>query len=59
MEEMDLERNLEGRMLLKLCDVKELCVANTWFRKKEKRKVTFSAGGNETEIDFVLVGKRN
>jgi len=53
------ERNVEGRMLLEFCDEKELCVANTWFRKKEKRKVTFSAGGNETEIDFVLVGKRN
>ena len=51
------ERNAEGRLLLEFCDGKELCVANTWFKKEEKRKVTFSAGGNETEIDFVLVGK--
>ena len=34
-------------------------MANTWFRKGEKRKVTLSAGGNESEIDFVLVGKGN
>ena len=34
-------------------------MANTWFRKGEKRKVTYSAGENETEIDFVLVGKGN
>ena len=27
--------------------------------KGEKRKVAYSAGGNETEIDFVLVGKGN
>ena len=27
--------------------------------EKEKRKVTYSAGGNESEIDFVLVGKGN
>ena len=47
---------MEGRMLLEFCDEKELCVANTWFQKGEKRKVTYSAGGNETEIDFVLVG---
>uniref|UniRef100_A0A0L8H0B0 Endonuclease/exonuclease/phosphatase domain-containing protein n=1 Tax=Octopus bimaculoides TaxID=37653 RepID=A0A0L8H0B0_OCTBM len=53
------ERNLEGRMLLEFCDEKELCVVNTWFRKTEKRKVTFSAGGNETDIDFVLVGRKN
>lgn len=53
------ERNVEGRMLLEFCDEKELCVANTWFKKGEKRKVTYSAGGNETEIDFVLVGKES
>uniref|UniRef100_A0A0L8IFJ4 Endonuclease/exonuclease/phosphatase domain-containing protein n=1 Tax=Octopus bimaculoides TaxID=37653 RepID=A0A0L8IFJ4_OCTBM len=43
------ERNVEGRMLLEFCDEKELCVVNTWFRKTEKRKVTFSAGGIETD----------
>ena len=32
---------------------------NTWFRKGEKTKVTYSAGGNESEIDFVLVGMGN
>ena len=26
---------------------------------KEKKKVTFNSNGNETEIDFVLVGKEN
>ena len=53
------ERNMEGKMLLEFCDEKELCVANTWFKKGEKRKATYSAGGNESEIDFVLVGKAN
>ena len=31
------------------------CVSNTWFKSKEKRKVTFIMGENETEIDFVLI----
>ena len=53
------ERNVERKMLLEFCDEKELCVANTWFRKGEKRKVTYSAGENVSEIDFVLVGKGN
>ena len=44
-------------MLLDFCDQKELCVANTWYKKKDKRKVTYSSGGNDTEIDCVLVGK--
>ena len=53
-----MQRKVEGKMLA-FCDEKELCVANTWFRKGEKRKVTYSAGVNESEIDFVLVGKGN
>ena len=52
------KRNVEGRRLLEFCDERELCVANTCFYKKEKRKITYSGGGCETEIDFVLVGEK-
>ena len=52
------ERNLEGIILLEFCDQKDLYVANTWFMKNKKRKMTYSSGGNETEITFVLVKKR-
>ena len=34
------ERNVEGIMLLEFCDEKELCAANTLFKKGQKRKVT-------------------
>ena len=30
-------------------------MANTWFHKADKRKITYSGGGCEIEIDFVLV----
>ena len=50
------KRNIEGR-LHELFNEKELCVANTWLEKI--RKITYLMGGNETEIDFVLVGKNN
>ena len=53
------ERNMEGKMLLQYSDAKELCVANTWLRKGEKRKVTYSTGENEAEIDFALVVNGN
>ena len=33
-------------------------MANTCF-EKEQRKITYGMCGNETEIDFVLVGKNN
>ena len=53
------KRNVVGRRLLEFCDEKELWVANTWFEKKEQRKITYSMIRNETEIDFVLVGRNN
>ena len=46
------------RRLLEFCDKTELCVANTWFKKTDKRKITYSVGGCGTEIDFVLVGEK-
>jgi len=33
------KRNLKGRRLLEFCDEKGLCVLNTWYRKKEKKKL--------------------
>ena len=39
--------------------MKKLCLVNKSFEKKEQRKITNSMGGNETEIDFVLVGENN
>ena len=53
------EQGLEGRMLLEFCDQKDLCVSNRRFKKKEKRKVIYSLGDNETEIDFALVEKES
>ena len=45
------KRIADGKMLLDLCDQKELCVANTWYKKRNKRKVTYSSGGNDTETE--------
>ena len=52
------KRNAEGRRLLEFCDERELWVVNTWFKKTDKSKITYSAGGCGTEIDFVLVGEK-
>ena len=52
------KRNLEGKLLLEFCVKKDLCVGNSWFKKKNSRKVTFNGGCSGTEIDFVLMKKR-
>ena len=49
--------NVDERRLFEFCDETELCVANTWFEKKEQKKITYSMDEHETKTDFVLVGK--
>ena len=51
------KRNAEGRRLLEFCDEIELCVANTWFKKTDKSKITYSGGGCGTELILCLWGK--
>ena len=52
------KRNAEIRRLPKLCDKRALCMANTRSNKTDKRKIIYSVGGCETEIDYVLVGEK-
>ena len=37
--------------------MKELCVANIWFCKTDKKRIIYSDGECETEIVFCLWGK--
>ena len=52
------KRNAKERMQLEFCNKRELCVANTWFKKTDKRKTMFKFGNNESENDFILVSKK-
>ena len=51
------ERNKEGSMVLEFCDAKHLCIANIWFRKVDKKKITYGSGCNESKIDLCMMGK--
>ena len=52
------KRNAEERSLPEFCNEKKLCMVNTRFYKANKRKITYGAGGCQTEIDFVLVREK-
>ena len=52
------EKKCRRKKIAEFCDERELCVANIWFKKTGKRKITYSAGGCETELDIVLVGEK-
>ena len=42
-------------MLLEYCDAKHFCITKTWFRKADKKKITYGSGYNESEIDFCIM----
>ncbi|XGW05889.1 hypothetical protein V3C99_016337 [Haemonchus contortus] len=48
-------RNDEGESVLALAIAHDLAVCSTFFAKRKSKKVTYSSGGKETEIDHVLV----
>ena len=48
-------RNPPGEEILALCKPYELIVLNTMFVAQPRHLVTYSSGGNETQIDYHLV----
>ena len=52
-------RNLEGEMLLKFTNARNLAVMNTWFKKDEGKLVTYELGGCRTTVDYILIGKED
>ena len=47
--------NPDGVRLLDFCVANNLAVTNTFFKKQSNRLITFSSGGNTTQIDYLLV----
>lgn len=48
-------RNSSGEDILAMCQALDLVVLNTMFIKQDRHLVTYSSGGNETQIDYHLV----
>ena len=53
------ERNIEGERLLEFASSFELVVTNSFFCKRKSHLVTFHSGNNESQIDYILVRKRD
>ena len=50
-------RNQDGLLILDFSVANKLAIANTFFQKSNSRLITFSSGGNHTQIDYILVRK--
>ena len=52
-------RNSDGVRMLDFCVANRLAIANTFFKKKHSRLITYSSGGADTQIDFLVVKRSN
>ena len=50
-------RNVEGERILEFAIANELRVGNTWFQKRDSHLITYSSGGHNTQLDYILYRK--
>ena len=50
-------RNIEGERLLEFTVANNLIVGNTQFKKRDSHLITYSSGGNNSQIDYILYPK--
>ena len=48
-------RNAEGERILEFCLALDMVVCNTLFNKRSSRLITYSSGGINTQIDYMLM----
>ncbi|XP_065658458.1 uncharacterized protein LOC136082970 [Hydra vulgaris] len=53
------ERNTEGQMVVYFAKRIKMAVVNTYFKKKEKHRVTHKSDGRGTQVDYILCRRRN
>ena len=52
-------RNKEGSMFVDCGKRMDLAIVNTYFKKKDKHRVTYKSGGKSTQVDYVMCRRRN
>ena len=52
-------RNVEGERILEMADALELKIMNTMYKKRQEHLITYKSGQNETQIDFMIVRRKD
>ena len=52
-------KNKEGSMVVDFGKRMDLAIVNTYFKKKDKHRVTYKSGGKSTQVDYVMCRRRN
>ena len=50
----DKARNAEGQMVVDFVTRMEMAVLNTYFKKSEEHRVTYTSGGRSTQVDYIV-----
>ncbi|XP_063598709.1 craniofacial development protein 2-like [Penaeus indicus] len=50
-------RNVEGQDIVDFAHRMEMAVINTFYNKRESHKITYTSGGKQTQIDYIM-GRR-
>ncbi|KAM2059070.1 hypothetical protein ACFX16_031583 [Malus domestica] len=53
------ERNEDGEAILDFAMAYDLFLANTFFKNREEHVITYKSGSSKTQIDFLLMRKRD
>ena len=53
------KRNKEGSMVVDFVKRMDLAIVNTFFKKKDKHRVTYKSDGKSTQVDYVMCRRRN
>ena len=52
-------RNKKGLMVVDFAKRMDLAVVNTYFKKKDKHRVTYKSSGKSTQVDYVMCRRRD
>ena len=53
------KRNAEGQKALKSLEGLDMAVVNTFFKKREKQKITYKSGPGQSQIDFIVTRRED
>ena len=53
------KRNAEGKKALESLEGLDMAVVNTFFKKREKQKITYKSGQGQSQIDFIITRRED
>ena len=52
-------RNKQGSMVMYFGKRMDLAIVSTYFKKKDKHRVTYKSGGKSTQVEYMMCRRRN